>query len=118
MNNDEQIPNNERTKAESSAEKSECLKESPPKSRREFLSDAATISAAIALASVIGEEADSAELINDPSKTVSIQNPPTPGTISVELEVNGKAQKINIDPRASLLDSLREYMGLTGTKKG
>jgi xanthine dehydrogenase YagT iron-sulfur-binding subunit len=36
----------------------------------------------------------------------------------VELEVNGRAVVLEIDPRTSLLDALREHLQLTGTKKG
>jgi xanthine dehydrogenase YagT iron-sulfur-binding subunit len=32
--------------------------------------------------------------------------------------INGKAHKLDLDPRASLLDVLREQLSLTGTKKG
>ena len=39
-------------------------------------------------------------------------------TIPVTLSINGKKQTLNIDPRATLLDSLRERLHLTGTKKG
>ncbi len=39
-------------------------------------------------------------------------------TIPVTLRVNGKLLKLTIDQRTSLLDALREYAGLTGTKKG
>jgi xanthine dehydrogenase YagT iron-sulfur-binding subunit len=42
----------------------------------------------------------------------------SPGTVPVTLKVNGKAIRLNIDPRASLLDALREDAALTGTKKG
>ncbi len=38
--------------------------------------------------------------------------------IEVELKVNGAAHRIELDPRVSLLDALREHLGLTGTKKG
>ncbi|WP_375445342.1 (2Fe-2S)-binding protein [uncultured Fibrella sp.] len=40
----------------------------------------------------------------------------TPGT--VRLTVNGVARTLQIAPWTSLLDALREYMNLTGTKKG
>jgi xanthine dehydrogenase YagT iron-sulfur-binding subunit len=40
------------------------------------------------------------------------------GAIAVDLRVNGKAVSLQIDPRTSLLDCLREHAGLTGTKKG
>jgi len=37
---------------------------------------------------------------------------------NVELRVNGKALKIEVDTRATLLDTLREKLQLFGTKKG
>jgi len=36
----------------------------------------------------------------------------------VSLKVNGKAYDLQIDPRTTLLDALREHLHLTGTKKG
>ena len=39
-------------------------------------------------------------------------------TSKVELIVNGRPQRLELDPRTSLLDALREHLGLTGTKKG
>ncbi|HET9623829.1 MAG TPA: 2Fe-2S iron-sulfur cluster-binding protein [Kofleriaceae bacterium] len=41
-----------------------------------------------------------------------------PTTIDITLQINGQARKLTVDPRASLLDTLRETVGLTGTKKG
>jgi xanthine dehydrogenase YagT iron-sulfur-binding subunit len=38
--------------------------------------------------------------------------------IAIELVVNGRAERLELDPRTSLLDALRERLGLTGTKKG
>lgn len=38
--------------------------------------------------------------------------------VEIALKVNGKAHLVQIDPRASLLDALRETLHLTGTKKG
>lgn len=40
------------------------------------------------------------------------------GTVSVSLKINGAAHDLQIEPRVSLLDALREFAGLTGTKKG
>jgi xanthine dehydrogenase YagT iron-sulfur-binding subunit len=34
------------------------------------------------------------------------------------LTVNGQARQLAIDPRTTLLDALREHLGLTGAKKG
>jgi xanthine dehydrogenase YagT iron-sulfur-binding subunit len=39
-------------------------------------------------------------------------------TTQIELRINGTAHVLRIEPRVSLLDALREYLGLTGTKKG
>ncbi len=39
-------------------------------------------------------------------------------TVAVTLQVNGRKLPLSIDPRVSLLDALREHLGLTGTKKG
>ncbi|MGB7922665.1 MAG: 2Fe-2S iron-sulfur cluster-binding protein [Pyrinomonadaceae bacterium] len=40
------------------------------------------------------------------------------GTVSVVLQINGLRHELQLEPRVSLLDALREYAGLTGTKKG
>ena len=40
------------------------------------------------------------------------------GAMVVSLRVNGKEQKVRVDPRTTLLDCLRDRIGLTGTKKG
>jgi xanthine dehydrogenase YagT iron-sulfur-binding subunit len=36
----------------------------------------------------------------------------------VKLAVNGRVYELRIEPRVSLLDALREHLGLTGAKKG
>jgi xanthine dehydrogenase YagT iron-sulfur-binding subunit len=36
----------------------------------------------------------------------------------VRLTINGEARQLDVDPRQSLLDVLRETLDLTGTKKG
>jgi xanthine dehydrogenase YagT iron-sulfur-binding subunit len=41
-----------------------------------------------------------------------------PGTLPVTLRVNGESLTLRVDQRTSLLDALREYAGLSGTKKG
>jgi xanthine dehydrogenase YagT iron-sulfur-binding subunit len=38
--------------------------------------------------------------------------------IDLTLKVNGRDHRLSIDPRTTLLDALREHIGLTGTKKG
>ena len=39
-------------------------------------------------------------------------------TQSIVLQVNGARKNLSIEPRVSLLDALRDYLHLTGTKKG
>src|ERR1700730_18192600 len=36
----------------------------------------------------------------------------------ITLRINGSDRILAVEPRVSLLDALREYLGLTGTKKG
>jgi xanthine dehydrogenase YagT iron-sulfur-binding subunit len=44
--------------------------------------------------------------------------PTAPVMRQVELEVNGVRRSLTLDTRTTLLDALREHLGLTGTKKG
>lgn len=41
-----------------------------------------------------------------------------PQALDLTLDVNGTARSVRLDPRATLLDALREQLELTGTKKG
>ncbi|MEV0085104.1 (2Fe-2S)-binding protein [Saccharopolyspora sp. NPDC050642] len=38
--------------------------------------------------------------------------------MDISLEVNGRAERLNVDPGVTLLDALRENLGVTGPKKG
>ena len=38
--------------------------------------------------------------------------------VDVSLRVNGRDHRLALDPRTTLLDALREHIGLTGSKKG
>ena len=45
--------------------------------------------------------------------------PPDPqAPVTVRLSVNGEAHRIGLDVRTTLLDALRDHVGLTGSKKG
>ena len=51
------------------------------------------------------------------------ETPPAPAAPSfpprpVKLDINGKPYALMLEPRVTLLDALREYAGLTGSKKG
>ena len=41
-----------------------------------------------------------------------------PHTVEIGIRVNGEDRRILLDTRTSLLDALREHLGLTGAKKG
>jgi xanthine dehydrogenase YagT iron-sulfur-binding subunit len=41
-----------------------------------------------------------------------------PATTAAALTVNGSTYPVNLEPRVSLLDALREHLDLTGSKKG
>jgi aerobic-type carbon monoxide dehydrogenase small subunit (CoxS/CutS family) len=38
--------------------------------------------------------------------------------VDISLEINGSTEKLSIDPGVTLLDALRERLGITGPKKG
>jgi len=40
-----------------------------------------------------------------------------PGAVPVTLRVNGKVHKLNLEPRVTLLDALRDRLDITGSKK-
>jgi len=42
----------------------------------------------------------------------------TPPTNTIALNLNGALVRLDVAPWTTLLDALREYLGLTGTKKG
>ena len=53
------------------------------------------------------------------------ETPPVPevstgadAPLTVKLRVNGRDHRVTLDARTTLLDALREHVGLTGTKKG
>jgi xanthine dehydrogenase YagT iron-sulfur-binding subunit len=74
--------------------------------RRAFIGGAAG-AAALPLVARPAGAAESPAATPDPSLPVS-----------VSLQVNGSTKSLNIDARTTLLDALREHVGLTGSKKG
>ncbi len=39
-------------------------------------------------------------------------------SVSLQLDINGQMRTLKVEPRVTLLDALRDHLGLTGTKKG
>jgi xanthine dehydrogenase YagT iron-sulfur-binding subunit len=85
---------------------------SPPTdtSRRRFLQSAA---AAAALGATPHLHAQPNAPANDTTSA-----PPVVPAQPVQLSINGREYALHIEPRVTLLDALRDYAGLTGTKKG
>ena len=85
-----------------------------PVSRRSFLSSLGAVGvAASAVPIVAGAQTAPPVAPAETSTSETIE-----GAIPVRLRVNGKQLDLEIDPRTTLLDCLRETISLTGTKKG
>ncbi len=82
-------------------------------SRRAFLARAGAAGVVTATASVAVPMAAATAAQQQPGPEAAI-----PGTVPITLRVNGETHKLQIDSRATLLDTLRETLHLTGTKKG
>ncbi|MFP6561593.1 (2Fe-2S)-binding protein [Paraburkholderia sp. B3] len=80
-------------------------------SRRRFLQSAA---AAAALGATPHLQAQTGP---SPAETAAPRPMPAPAQ-PVHLNINGREYVLHIEPRVTLLDALRDYAGLTGTKKG
>ena len=80
--------------------------------RRKFIKQVAGTSAAIA----IGPNLLSAASL-DQAEASSAAGPGT-ASVKVNLKINGKDYALDVDPRVTLLDALRERLHLTGSKKG
>jgi xanthine dehydrogenase YagT iron-sulfur-binding subunit len=79
-------------------------------SRRSFLHGAASTAAALPLAATAAAPSH----ISQPSaREVRADEP-----LTITLRVNQQAHRLSLDPRTTLLDALRDHVGLTGTKKG
>lgn len=79
-------------------------------SRRSFLGQALTAAGtAIAAPSLLNQETAAKE-------ARSMQS--SEGEMAITLKVNGEPRSLTIEPRVTLLDALRERLGLTGSKKG
>ena len=82
-------------------------------SRRSFLSRMGAAGVATAAAPLAG-----AAVMEPPAPQSETAPQAIPGTVPITLKVNGESHSVYVDPRATLLDTLRETLHLTGTKKG
>jgi xanthine dehydrogenase YagT iron-sulfur-binding subunit len=83
-------------------------------SRRSFLSRIGTVGLMITAAPITRA---APQTISEPTPTPPAASPPKTG-VPVTLRINGAEHHLQLDPRTTLLDCLRENIGLTGTKKG
>jgi aerobic-type carbon monoxide dehydrogenase small subunit (CoxS/CutS family) len=75
-------------------------------SRRGFLRGVAVTAGAAAVS--VGEDAS--------AQAGSGSTPVGPGPVPVVLNVNGQDRRLNLEPRVTLLDALRNFLDLTGAK--
>ncbi|HWQ91396.1 MAG TPA: (2Fe-2S)-binding protein [Clostridia bacterium] len=78
-------------------------------SRRSFLKSFGTTAAAAATAQV---ETVAQELAKANTETAQ-----GPGPVAMTLKVNGAVHKLQLEPRVTLLDALRNHLNLTGAKE-
>jgi xanthine dehydrogenase YagT iron-sulfur-binding subunit len=83
-------------------------------SRRRFLGQALTAAGTAIVAPKMLDHNSVAEAQQSPVDHHS----PIRGETPVTLVINGQPHQVNIEPRVTLLDVLRERLKLTGTKKG
>jgi xanthine dehydrogenase YagT iron-sulfur-binding subunit len=86
-------------------------------SRRSFLLTTGSTAAASVVGAYLPADA-SKTLERIDSTTAVLSGPNIEGAVPIVLRINGKDRELRVDPRATLLDCIRETVVLTGTKKG
>ncbi|CAM2142234.1 aldehyde dehydrogenase, Fe-S subunit [Pararobbsia alpina] len=82
--------------------------------RRRFL-QSAVAGAALSAAPLAAQHARAADA---PVATPPLAPPAVAAPRTVELDINGRRYALQLEARVTLLDALRDYAGLVGTKKG
>jgi xanthine dehydrogenase YagT iron-sulfur-binding subunit len=90
----------------------DLLKHLPATSRRTFLRRLASAGVTVALPATVLSQTTAEPPKPTPSASAA------PANVPATLQVNGKSYPIEVEARTTLLDFLRESLGLTGTKKG
>jgi xanthine dehydrogenase YagT iron-sulfur-binding subunit len=84
--------------------------------RRKFLGQAASLGLGAFAVHLLAQEQILAEIKPDANALaapVAEEN-----AVAVSMKINGAAKSLSVDSRVTLLDALREKLGLTGSKKG
>ena len=81
-------------------------------SRRDFIRGTGIASVAMSATVLLGDEvAKAAGRAQGEGKWMG------PGPVDITLRINGQAHKLQLEPRVTLLDALRDHLDLTGAKK-
>jgi xanthine dehydrogenase YagT iron-sulfur-binding subunit len=91
------------------------VRKTPGVSRRSLLAAAAAGAGYAVVPWLGGCTASREETLEKPEVSPASTNP---NEVEATLKINGVSHSLNLDPRVTLLDCLREDLGLTGTKKG
>jgi len=82
----------------------------PNFSRRSFFKGLGSVAALTTATSKLQAATEELEKLNGERKF-------GPGTTPVELQINGRVERLDVEPRVTLLDALRMKLGLTGPKE-
>ena len=83
-----------------------------PGTRRKFIKQVAGTSVAIAIGPNVLTSTSAGQPVSTGASAAANDS------IKVNLNINGKSYALDVDPRVTLLDALRERLHLTGSKKG
>lgn len=83
--------------------------------RRRMVLKVATAAGTVA---AVGSPAVAAEPVGVASTAGLPTAVPAGASVEITLMVNGARRRVEVEPRVTLLDALRDRIGLTGTKKG
>jgi xanthine dehydrogenase YagT iron-sulfur-binding subunit len=81
-------------------------------SRRDFMRGTGIAGVAMSATMLLGDEvAKAAGRAPEPGKWMG------PGPVDITLRINGQTHQLQLEPRVTLLDALRDHLDLTGAKK-
>lgn len=86
-------------------------------SRRSMLKASAAMASAPAISAVMAQQSGN-QLGLTQAAEAAASDAQMMKRVDVELTVNGRAHKLNIDTRTTVLDALREHLNFKGSKKG
>ena len=84
-----------------------------PVSRRRLVQASATLATAHAASLTHAQQPAPAA-----APSVGVKPDAAPVLMKVQLQVNGKSHALTLDTRTTVLDALREHLGMKGSKKG